>query len=54
MVVGVIHESYSLIPTRLNSTRLPKKCLLPINGIQWCHTYRRAKLCKSLDVNYVL
>ena len=39
-----------LIPTRLNSRRLPAKALLPINNIPLIvHVYRRAKLCKNLD-----
>lgn len=39
-----------LIPTRLSSTRLPKKPLIKINNIPLIiHTYRRAKLAKSLD-----
>ena len=39
-----------LIPTRLSSTRLPKKPLIRINGIPLIiHTYRRAKLSKKLD-----
>ena len=39
-----------LIPTRLNSTRLPLKSLLPINGIPMIiHVYKRAKLAKKLD-----
>ncbi len=38
-----------LIPTRLNSQRLPQKALLPINDIPLIvHTYKRAKLCKKL------
>ena len=39
-----------LIPTRWNSTRLPHKSLLPINGIPMIiHTYKRSKLAKKLD-----
>ena len=39
-----------LIPTRLSSTRLPKKPLIKINNIPLIiHTYRRAKLAKRLD-----
>ena len=38
-----------LIPTRLNSERLPQKALMPINGIPLVvHTYKRAKLCKTI------
>jgi len=39
-----------IIPSRLNSTRLPRKPLLPIQGksmIQW--TYENAKRCSLLD-----
>ena len=43
-----------LIPTRLNSTRLPQKALLPINDMPLViHTYRRAKLSKKLDDVYI-
>jgi len=43
-------KTIGLIPTRLNSSRLPQKCLLPINGIPMIiHTYRRSKLAKKLD-----
>ena len=43
-----------LIPTRLNSTRLPQKALLSINNIPLVvHTYRRAKLAKKLDDLYI-
>ena len=39
-----------LIPTRLNSTRLPQKALLPINKIPLVvHTYKRAKLSNLLE-----
>lgn len=39
-----------LIPSRLNSSRLPQKPLLEIEGIPLViHTYRRAKLSKKLD-----
>ncbi len=43
-----------LIPTRLNSTRLPQKALLSINNIPLVvHTYKRAKLAKKLDDLYI-
>jgi 3-deoxy-manno-octulosonate cytidylyltransferase (CMP-KDO synthetase) len=43
-------KAIGLIPTRLNSTRLPQKALLPINGLPLIiHTYRRCKLAKQLD-----
>jgi len=39
-----------LIPTRLDSQRLPQKALMPINKIPLVvHTYKRAKLSKKLD-----
>jgi len=39
-----------LIPSRIGSTRLPQKALLPINNLPLIiHTYRRAKLSKKLD-----
>ena len=39
-----------LIPTRLNSTRLPQKALLEINNIPLIiHAYKRAKMSKKLD-----
>ena len=41
-------KALGLIPTRLNSTRLPQKALLPINDIPLViHTYKRAKLAKN-------
>ena len=43
-----------LIPTRLNSTRLPQKALLSINKIPLVvHTYKRAKLSKKIDDLYI-
>ena len=40
----------ALIPTRLNSKRLPAKALLPINGIPLIiHVYNRSLLAKKLD-----
>ena len=39
-----------LIPCRLNSSRLPKKALLQIDGLPLIvHTFKRAKLSKKLD-----
>ena len=39
-----------LIPTRINSRRLPAKALLPINNYPLIvHVYKRAKLSKMLD-----
>jgi len=47
-------KAVGLIPTRLNSTRLPQKALLPINDIPLIiHTYKRAKLAKKLDNVYI-
>jgi len=47
-------KTIGLIPTRLNSTRLPLKALLPINDIPLViHTYKRAKLSKKLDDVYI-
>ncbi len=43
-------KTVGLIPSRLNSSRLPQKPLLEIEGIPLViHTYRRAKLSKNLD-----
>jgi 3-deoxy-manno-octulosonate cytidylyltransferase (CMP-KDO synthetase) len=43
-----------LIPTRLNSTRLPQKSLMLINKIPLVvHTYKRALLSKKLDDVYI-
>ncbi len=40
----------ALIPTRLNSSRLPAKALLPINNLPLImHVYKRAKLSKLID-----
>ena len=42
-------KTVGLIPSRLNSSRLPQKPLLEIEGIPLViHTYRRAKLSKKL------
>ena len=38
----------ALIPTRLNSRRLPAKALLPINNLPLImHVYKRVKLSKK-------
>jgi len=43
-----------LIPTRLNSSRLPQKALMSINNIPLVvHTYKRAKLSTKLDDVYI-
>tara|TARA_Y100000768_G_C23987135_1_gene689619 strand:- start:16 stop:765 length:750 start_codon:yes stop_codon:yes gene_type:complete len=40
----------ALIPTRLNSRRLPAKALLPINNLPLImHVYKRVKLSKRVD-----
>ncbi len=40
----------ALIPTRLNSRRLPAKALLPINGLPLImHVYKRVKLAKNVS-----
>ena len=45
----------ALIPTRLNSRRLPAKALLPINKLPLImHVYKRAKLSKLVDDVYML
>lgn len=49
MVVGPMHNAIGLIPTRLNSRRLPKKALRLLGDLPIIiHTYRRAKLSKKL------
>ena len=43
-----------LIPSRLNSTRLPSKALLMIDGLPLVvHTMKRAQLAEVLDEVYV-
>ena len=43
-----------LIPTRLNSTRLPQKALLEIENIPLVvHTYKRSQLSKLIDELYI-
>ena len=40
----------ALIPTRLNSRRLPAKALLPINNLPLImHVYKRTLLAKKID-----
>ncbi len=47
-------KAIGLIPSRLNSTRLPSKALLPIDGLPLVvHTLKRAQLAKSLAEVYV-
>jgi 3-deoxy-manno-octulosonate cytidylyltransferase (CMP-KDO synthetase) len=47
-------KAIGLIPTRLNSTRLPQKALLEINNIPLViHTYKRAMLSKKLNDVYI-
>ncbi len=46
----MIKKILALIPTRLNSRRLPAKALLPINNIPLVmHVYKRALLSKNID-----
>lgn len=50
----MIKNIIGLIPTRLNSSRLPQKALLEIHGIPLIiHTYRRALLSKNLNDLYI-
>jgi len=43
-----------LIPSRLNSSRLPSKALLPVDGLPLVvHTMKRSMLANSLDEVYV-
>lgn len=54
MAVGQMHSAIGLIPTRLNSRRLPGKSLKLIGRIPIIiHTYRRAKLAKNLKDVYI-
>jgi 3-deoxy-D-manno-octulosonate cytidylyltransferase len=47
-------KTIGLIPSRLNSTRLPSKALLPIDGLPLIvHTMKRSALASSLDEVYV-
>lgn len=44
----------ALIPTRLNSRRLPAKALLPINDLPLImHVYKRVMLSKNIDDVYI-
>ena len=46
----IIKKIIALIPTRLNSQRLPAKALLPINNLPLIiHVYRRTLLSKLID-----
>jgi 3-deoxy-manno-octulosonate cytidylyltransferase (CMP-KDO synthetase) len=50
----VMQKILGLIPTRLNSSRLPQKALLKIENIPLVvHTYKRSKLSKKLDEVYI-
>ena len=54
MAVGLMPKAIGLIPTRFNSRRLPGKSLKMIGNLPLIiHTYRRAKLAKSLDDVYI-
>ena len=53
MGVEIAYEEkvLALIPTRLNSRRLPAKALLPINDMPLImHVYKRALLSKKLKM----
>ena len=44
------NDVIALIPTRLNSTRLPAKALLPINNLPLImHVYKRTLLAKNVN-----
>ena len=44
----------ALIPTRLNSRRLPAKSLLPINNLPLIiHVYKRTLLSKKIKEAYI-
>ena len=54
MADGQMRRAVGLIPTRFNSRRLPGKSLKIIGNLPMIiHTYRRAKLAKSLDKVYI-
>ena len=54
MEVGLMHKAVGLIPTRFNSRRLPGKSLKMIGDLPMIiHTYRRAKMAKSLDEVFI-
>ena len=47
-------NAIGIIPVRLESTRLPQKAILDICGLpMFVHTYKRAKLTKTLDQIYL-
>ena len=49
-----MHKAIGLIPTRLNSRRLPRKSLKMIGGLPVIiHTYRRALISKKLKKVYI-
>lgn len=48
-------SAVGLIPTRMQSARLPGKALLPIRGLPMIvHVFKRAEMAKSLDAVYVV
>lgn len=54
MVVGLMRKAVGLIPTRLNSKRLPRKSLKMLGSLPVIiHTYRRAVLAKKLEDVYI-
>ena len=49
-----MHKAVGLIPSRLNSRRLPKKSIIKVEGLPLIiHTYRRAKLAKKLKEVFI-
>ena len=49
-----MHKAVGLIPSRLNSRRLPKKSIIKVESIPLIiHTYRRAKLAKKLKEVFI-
>ena len=54
MDIAMKKKIIGLIPTRLNSTRLPQKALLEIKDIPLVvHTFKRSKLSKLIDELYI-
>ena len=54
MGAGIMRNAIGLIPTRLNSRRLPRKSLKMIGNLPLIiHTYKRAKLSKKLKEVFI-
>ena len=54
MGAGIMRNAIGLIPTRLNSRRLPRKSLKMIGSLPLIiHTYKRAKLSKKLKEVFI-